>query len=74
LLPQAESQFEAVTELLQRPQPIAMRQRLIATAGETAMLAGTLRFMDLDDFELGHSNLALLAPEKKATKRAAELR
>jgi hypothetical protein len=23
------------------------------------MLAGTLRFMDLDDFELGHSNLEL---------------
>src|SRR5215217_2156331 len=59
LLPQTESQFEAVTELLQRPQPIAMRQRLIATARETAMLAGTLRFMDLDDFELGYSNLEL---------------
>jgi transcriptional regulator with XRE-family HTH domain len=59
LLPQTESQFQAVTELLQRPQPLTLRQRLIATAGETAMLAGTLRFMDLDDFELGHSNLEL---------------
>jgi tetratricopeptide (TPR) repeat protein len=59
LLPQTESQFQAVTELLQRPQPLAMRQRLIATAGETAMLAGTLRFMDLYDFELGRSNLEL---------------
>jgi DNA-binding transcriptional regulator YiaG len=59
LLPQTESQFQAVTELLQRPQPPTLRQRLIATAGETAMLAGTLRFMDLDDFELGYSNLEL---------------
>ena len=59
LLPQTESQFQAVTELLQRPQPLTLRQRLIATAGETAMLAGTLRFMDLDDFELGYSNLEL---------------
>jgi hypothetical protein len=59
LLPQTESQFQAVTELLQRPQPLTLRQRLIATAGETAMLAGTLRFMDLDDFELGHSHLEL---------------
>ena len=47
LLPQTESQFQAVTELLQRQQPLKLRQRLIATAGETAMLAGTLRFMDL---------------------------
>ena len=61
LLPQTESQFQAVTELLQRPQPLTLRQRLIATAGETAMLAGTLRFMDLDDFELGHSNLELVS-------------
>jgi DNA-binding transcriptional regulator YiaG len=59
LLPQTESQFQAVTELLQRPQPLTLRQRLIATAGETAMLAGTLRFMDLDDFEIGYSNLEL---------------
>jgi DNA-binding transcriptional regulator YiaG/tetratricopeptide (TPR) repeat protein len=59
LLPQTESQFQAITELLQRPQPLQLRQRLIATAGETAMLAGTLRFMDLEDFELGHSNLDL---------------
>ncbi len=59
LLPQTESQFQAVTELLQRPQPLTLRQRLIATAGETAMLAGTLRFIDLYDFELGHSNLEL---------------
>jgi hypothetical protein len=60
LLPQTESQFQAITELLQRPQPLTLRRRLIATAGETAMLAGTLRFMDLDDFELGHSNLELV--------------
>lgn len=59
LLPQTESQFQAVTELLQRPQPLKLRQRLIATAGETAVLAGTLRFMDLYDFELGHSHLEL---------------
>jgi hypothetical protein len=59
LLPQTETQFQAITELLQRPQPLDLRRRLIATAGETAMLAGTLRFMDLDDFELGHSNLEL---------------
>jgi tetratricopeptide (TPR) repeat protein len=59
LLPQTESQFQAVTELLQRQQPLKLRQRLIAVAGETAMLAGTLRFIDLYDFELGHSNLDL---------------
>jgi transcriptional regulator with XRE-family HTH domain len=59
LLPQTESQFQAVAELLQRPQPLKLRQRLIATAGETAMLAGTLRFMDLYDFEVGRSNLDL---------------
>jgi hypothetical protein len=59
LLPQTETQFQAVTELLQRPQPLQLRQRLIATAGETAMLAGTLRFMDLEDFQLGRSNLEL---------------
>jgi DNA-binding transcriptional regulator YiaG len=59
LLPQTESQFQAVTELLQRPQPLTLRQRLIATAGETAVLAGTLRFIDLDDFEVGRSNLEL---------------
>jgi hypothetical protein len=47
LLPLAHSQFQAITELLQRPQPVALRQRLIARAGQTAMLAGVLRFMDL---------------------------
>ena len=59
LLPQTESQFQAVAELLQRPQPLELRQRLVATAGEIAMLAGTLRFIDLYDFELGHSHLEL---------------
>jgi tetratricopeptide (TPR) repeat protein len=59
LLPQTESQFQAVSELLQRAQPIKLRQRLIAAAGETAMLAGTLRFIDLYDFELGRSHLDL---------------
>ena len=59
LLPQVESQFQAISELLQRPQSIRLRQRLIAAAGETAMLAGTLRFMDLYDFEPGRSNLEL---------------
>jgi tetratricopeptide (TPR) repeat protein len=67
LLPQTETQFQAITELLQRPQPLQLRQRLIATAGETAMLAGTLRFMDLEDFQLGRSNLELAM---KAAKEA----
>jgi transcriptional regulator with XRE-family HTH domain len=60
LLPQTESQFQAVTELLQRPQPLRLRQRLIAIAGETAVLAGTLRFIDLYEFELGRSNRELV--------------
>ncbi len=42
LLPQTMGQFQAVTELLRRSQPVALRQRLIATAGQTAMLAGVL--------------------------------
>jgi tetratricopeptide (TPR) repeat protein len=63
LLPQTMGQFEAVTELLQRSQPIALRQRLIATAGQTAMLAGVLEFMDLYDFRVGqrHLDLAMTA-------------
>jgi DNA-binding transcriptional regulator YiaG/tetratricopeptide (TPR) repeat protein len=63
LLPQAVGQFEAVTELLQRSQPIALRQRLVATAGQTAMLAGVLEFMDRYDFHLGqrHLDLAMTA-------------
>jgi tetratricopeptide (TPR) repeat protein len=70
LLPQTESQFQAVTELLQRQQPLKLRQRLIATAGETAMLAGTLRFMDLYDFELGRSHLELaMAAAQEAEAR-----
>jgi tetratricopeptide (TPR) repeat protein len=63
LLPQTVGQFQAVTELLRRSQPIALRQRLIATAGQTAMLAGILEFMDLYDFQLGqrHLDLAMTA-------------
>jgi tetratricopeptide (TPR) repeat protein len=59
LLPQAHSQFQAITELLERPQAVALRQRLIATAGQTAMLAGVLRFMDLYDFDVGRGHLEL---------------
>jgi DNA-binding transcriptional regulator YiaG len=72
LLPQTESQFQAVSELLQRPQPLQLRQRLIATAGETAVLAGTLRFIDLYDFELGHSHLELAMSAAKEAE-AGEL-
>jgi tetratricopeptide (TPR) repeat protein len=52
-------QFQAVTELLRRSQPVALRQRLIATAGQTAMLAGVLEFMDLYDFQVGQQHLDL---------------
>jgi DNA-binding transcriptional regulator YiaG len=59
LLPQTLGQFQAITELLRRPQPVALRHRLIATAGQTAMLAGVLEFMDLDNFQVGQSHLDL---------------
>jgi tetratricopeptide (TPR) repeat protein len=59
LLPQTLGQLQAVTELLQRPQPVALRQRLIATAGQTAMLAGVLHFIDLYDFQIGQRHLEL---------------
>src|SRR4029453_19530224 len=43
---------------------------LFATGGETAMLAGTLRFMDLYDFELGRSHLELaMAAAQEAEAR-----
>jgi DNA-binding transcriptional regulator YiaG len=63
LLPQTVGQFQAVAELLQRSQPVALRQRLIATAGQTAMLTGVLEFMDLYDFQVGqrHLDLAMTA-------------
>jgi DNA-binding transcriptional regulator YiaG len=66
LLPQTMGQFQAVTELLRRSQPVALRQRLVATAGQTAMLAGVLEFMDLYDFQFGqrHLDLAMTAAQE----------
>jgi len=71
LLPQTMGQFQAVTELLQRSQPVALRQRLIATAGQTAMLAGVLEFMDLYDFQVGQRHLDLAMTAAKRLRHAS---